>query len=312
MNGEYSKVNFPLIRKIKRQIKDDIKNVEKYAQYLYREKYKSCSAACSNYDDFSYDNLFNREAELLALEYSASRLFKGIKDHWMIDEDCIIFNYYLENNIYGFLCKTKLSVDETNFNNIFYNIIQLYQSNNNYRNFYNFFIWVHSKEIENSILYKISLRVDEAGASSVVLSDGNDLKCVFNFPKDNRDIDALEKNNAQNNYEEGMDRTRYEHVRLILNLFFYMSAFPENVLDGPPNTVFNKKKGDQKTITISKEIADYLHENRDVSPHLRRGHFRYLGSDHYTKKRGQTIFVKSSFVKGTAKTIIENQSVSMA
>lgn len=64
-----------------------------------------------------------------------------------------------------------------------------------------------------------------------------------------------------------------------------------------------------KTISISKEIENYLHENRDVSPHLRSGHFRYLGSEYFSKKRGRTIFVKSSFVKGHAKTIISEKEL---
>ena len=56
---------------------------------------------------------------------------------------------------------------------------------------------------------------------------------------------------------------------------------------------------------LRKEIADYIHENRDVSPHLRRGHFRMLSSDYFKNKQGQIVFVKSSFVKGNAKTVIE-------
>lgn len=99
-----------------------------------------------------------------------------------------------------------------------------------------------------------------------------------------------------------------EMLRLALNLIFYMSAFPENVLNKPPDVVCDKLNiNNSKTISMSKEIAEYLHENRDVSPHLRRGHFRYLGSEHYTKKRGKTIFVKPSFVKGHAVTVVENE-----
>jgi len=94
--------------------------------------------------------------------------------------------------------------------------------------------------------------------------------------------------------------------KLILNLLFYMSAFPENVLDTPPDEVCDKlNKNNSKTISLSKEIADYIHENRDVSPHLRRGHFRMLSSDYFKNKQGQIVFVKSSFVKGNAKTVIE-------
>lgn len=95
-------------------------------------------------------------------------------------------------------------------------------------------------------------------------------------------------------------------LKLILNLIFYMSAFPEKILDRPPDEVCDKlNKNNSKTISLSKEIADYIHENRDVSPHLRRGHFRMLSSDYFKNKQGQIVFVKSSFVKGNAKTVIE-------
>lgn len=93
--------------------------------------------------------------------------------------------------------------------------------------------------------------------------------------------------------------------RLVINLLFYIKAFPENVLNSPPDEECDKlNKDNSKTISISPTISEYLHENRDVQPHLRRGHFRYLGSDYFNKKRGQTIFVKASFVRGDAKTVV--------
>ena len=49
-----------------------------------------------------------------------------------------------------------------------------------------------------------------------------------------------------------------------------------------------------------------LIEHSFITPHLRRGHFRRLESDFYKKKKGKIIFVRSTFVKGKAKTVLDN------
>ena len=40
-----------------------------------------------------------------------------------------------------------------------------------------------------------------------------------------------------------------------------------------------------------------------LSPHFRRAYFKRLTSDYFTHKKGQTILVKETMVKGKAKTI---------
>ena len=40
-----------------------------------------------------------------------------------------------------------------------------------------------------------------------------------------------------------------------------------------------------------------------VTPHFRRGYFKRLTSDFYTKKKGQIVFVKETMVNGKAKTV---------
>ena len=91
-------------------------------------------------------------------------------------------------------------------------------------------------------------------------------------------------------------------LQLFLNLCAYMSAFPECVVQGPP---LEKTRSSDKRSTIVK-ISDSLRDvYRDgVSPHMRRGHFRFLKSDRYTNKRFQAVYVRPTMVKGSATTVV--------
>lgn len=287
MNGEYSKVNFPELRRICKEYKnnkilycDKVTKIIETSKHLYDENVRQ---AYFFYTYPQYKDLCKT----------------GLKNYYIENEK---LSDFLETSEIKMSYSDLLETTKKSFNGN-------YRSNQ--KNV--FWSWIHSKTYVRSLLFFVIIREPRA---HLIFCDGIH-GASFNISDISNFNSRLEL--SELNFIPKSDLPQYEfeilinkYKTLILNLLFYMSAFPDHVLDGPPNEVFNKKKGDQKTITISKEIADYLHENRDVSPHLRRGHFRYLGSDHYTKKRGQTIFVKSSFVKGTAKTIIENQSVSMA
>lgn len=98
----------------------------------------------------------------------------------------------------------------------------------------------------------------------------------------------------------------FEHVirpslRLLMNAFMYMKAFPECVSDEAPTDSFEYRGNKSITIKTSERIVD----RSGATPHFRRGHFRLLSSDRYKNKRGQVVFVHSSFVGGNAKTILE-------
>ena len=97
----------------------------------------------------------------------------------------------------------------------------------------------------------------------------------------------------------------YEYYRVIMNLIFYMNAYPENVINGVPQKAVldeNLKISDRK-ITISKNTE--LFENYEKSPHLRRGHWRTFTSDYFTNKQGETIWIDPIYIKGEAYTVIE-------
>lgn len=85
-------------------------------------------------------------------------------------------------------------------------------------------------------------------------------------------------------------------MNLAVNTFVYITAFPDMVRDGlPKGCVIEYGKSSIKKV-LKTEPTLIEHGKNGVAPHLRRGHFRYLSSEMFTKKRGQWVFVKASFV----------------
>jgi hypothetical protein len=264
MDGEYSKVNYPALRKCKKIYKI---NPSLYIDFLEKKI------------EFELKNNSDGALGVMILFMEGHYPFYGFDSVYGSN-----INYYIEStNLFNLFQDTEIKFNKKD-------ILSVIDKNINYNEpgrskvFYG---WIHSKSISRSILFMF-LSMDNL-ETYLSFSDG-EFESVIQID----DMHLFSKEN--------------KIIKLILNMFFYMSAFPENVLNKPPDVVCDKLNiNNSKTISMSKEIAEYLHENRDVSPHLRRGHFRYLGSDHYTKKRGQTIFVKSSFVKGHAVTVVENE-----
>lgn len=109
---------------------------------------------------------------------------------------------------------------------------------------------------------------------------------------------------TQNEYSKKI----YEYYRVIMNLLFYMNAYPENVLNGVPQRAVIDKNiviSDRK-ITISKNVE--LFKNYETSPHLRRGHWRTFTNDYFINKKGETIWINPTYIKGEALTVIEGSS----
>jgi len=96
------------------------------------------------------------------------------------------------------------------------------------------------------------------------------------------------------------------HSRLLSSIGMYLSCFPEMLKDGPPDDVkhpSHHQYPEIKTIGVSPEVRIHS-EHGEVTPHFRRGHFRVLRSDQFTKKRFQVVFVRQCFVKGEALTVL--------
>ena len=95
----------------------------------------------------------------------------------------------------------------------------------------------------------------------------------------------------------------YSYFKLAINTIAYMNTFPECVQDGVPNQV---KDCYSKKLSVSEKIIDSNNDpnlKKQKSPHFRRGYFKRLNSDFYTRKKGQIVFVKETMVNGIAKTV---------
>lgn len=93
-----------------------------------------------------------------------------------------------------------------------------------------------------------------------------------------------------------------KYLRLAINTIIYMHTFPDCIVDGTPDEVKNEYS---KKLTISEKVleAQSSDSSKSVRPHFRRGFFKRLTSDFYTKKKGQTVFVSPTMVNGVAKTV---------
>lgn len=96
-----------------------------------------------------------------------------------------------------------------------------------------------------------------------------------------------------------------ENWRILFNVFLYMDAFPDSIRPGPPPIdIPAGTRAHSSTLEISEPLR-HAYDGQTVSPHMRRGHFRFLRSKRYTKKRWQTIYVRPTMVKGTAEHIVK-------
>ena len=107
-------------------------------------------------------------------------------------------------------------------------------------------------------------------------------------------INKLERDNSERSKKIS------SYLRLAVNTIAYMNAFPECIVDGVPNNI---KEEYSKSIKLSEKVVENLSDTKRMTPHFRRGYFKCLTSDFYTKKKGQIIFVKETMVNGNAKTV---------
>ena len=99
---------------------------------------------------------------------------------------------------------------------------------------------------------------------------------------------------------------------LAYGLGLYLACFPECIRPGVPEELkhpSHHKSSKSYTIHVSPSIRS--HDGKHASPcgHFRRGHFRILSSDWYTKKRHQVVFVHETFVNGKAHTVLSPEEV---
>ncbi len=107
-------------------------------------------------------------------------------------------------------------------------------------------------------------------------------------------------------HNSGDELISCELGRIVAGFALYMDAFPETVRDmQTPREVGASPKvhrGACKYVGMSEVIKRELRNS--TSPHWRNGHLRNLRSERFTKKRGQSVWVSGSFVKGKAKEVL--------
>lgn len=97
-----------------------------------------------------------------------------------------------------------------------------------------------------------------------------------------------------------------EMARLIVGLALYVAAFPDMMMPGLPDDLANPGHyTGARSFKVG--VADAIRNtgtHSSPTAHYRMGHFRVLSSERFTTKRFQTIFVRGTFVKGHAVTVL--------
>jgi hypothetical protein len=100
------------------------------------------------------------------------------------------------------------------------------------------------------------------------------------------------------------DQTLDRIPKLVYGFSLYLDAFPETVVAASDN-IHSIKKDRRHGAFVSRHSIVDEEEKSATSPHWRRGHFRLLSSGMFVKKKGQTIFVRGTFVRGHGMDVLD-------
>ena len=103
-------------------------------------------------------------------------------------------------------------------------------------------------------------------------------------------------------------------IQFAVNTVAYMNAFPGCIIDGVPEIVKKQQYYNENSLylEISDKVVDSFKNTENgkmVSPHFRRGHFKRLTAERYTKMKGKIIFVHETMVNGKAKTVYTSDDI---
>lgn len=310
MGTEYSRINWPELRDFKKMYKKDkyefehfvsenfnyankIKNENKDLENLLRQKTFFMIAMVDNFVRSVNENIFIKHKDLFTfLESTSVKTDEKFLKEFIVSKGN--FKKTLSDNKKGFAFLGTI-FSKNVLRCLFFSLNYVPDA----------FINTDNKEKEDGLFLTFTNGLPDC-FQSVRITDKL-LLSIENKKNISLHGDQIKKENKD--YNDKIIEYSANSIRLILNLLFYMSAYPENVLDNPPDERIEDKVDakQSKTITVSKEISDYL-KDTELTPHLRRGHFRLLSSERFVNKKGQVVFVKSSFVKGHAKTVIGEEN----
>ncbi|MES2847682.1 MAG: hypothetical protein V4685_01390 [Bacteroidota bacterium] len=148
-------------------------------------------------------------------------------------------------------------------------------------------------------------------AFSLMLYENDTIELFFSH----KDLSGLTSDKFyidQNKKKDEKSLTSSKMFRLAINTIAYMKCFPECVAEGVPKITLekNEKRSDQNVIfSLSEKITDSDSKQLSKIPHFRKGYFRLLQSDYFTRKQGQLVYVTETMVKGKAKTISTSERI---
>lgn len=282
--------------------------IEKYSKIknegfsFYRKEYISINKNKQKFEDFIWD---------IVLKLSKYEP-RAVKETLFLYRNFILYgykNYYFQNNdLIEFLKNTDVKSNNINPNiildnythkekeTIYFNEKTKKVGTRNNLKILNGVI--HSKELKRSIMFMFQIHGTNKENIDFFITDGED---DFYTPFDNeKELIKFLNNNKET----------YIH-KIAYNFLNYLIAFPESIIDGPPaDAILERKTESSITVKsndtvkrITKEFSSHY-----TSPHLRRGHFRFLKSDRFKNKKGQIIYIEPTFIKGSAKTVIKENN----
>lgn len=246
-------------------------------------------------DDSLVDFLKNTKienTEIIKDEIKNSGTYRPILSKCLYDKNnvkAIDFCVHSKNKAYYiFACKIE---KPENFKNIEEKDIKIYRKYLKNESEIN----TKTKKELNKNLKEMELIIKDQYRLVVFESDGTYKFNLLDFNKD-------KKNPLINN----------EQLNFALNFLFYKNAFPDTITNGIPqdlkigNTQFLNINRNVKTEPILIEKNKKDENGKIIPPHIRSGHFRYLGSDFFKNKQGQTIFIPATMVNARAETFNKN------
>lgn len=202
-----------------------------------------------------------------SLSFAYSLFFENLFTH-----------YYVETEeLYEFM-KQKPGFDKNVFEESIKNI-QMIKINN----IYSWPIFIHHRGNGRSVMVCIQ-KYGSQDCYHILISDG-----------ENNQIGGL------NEIVEYVSKDN--NTNIFLNFMLYKACFPEKITITPPKCKIEYNGG--KKSYIVGESPDVIRRD-GVRAHFRRGHYRLLSSDKYTHKKGQIVFISSSFVGRDKQLTIED------